>query len=397
MSVSLSMTEMHGAPVLGAGRPLLAPQGPAVVLGGVDPLAGALAPGRATLFGPRGARLFADGALYVADTGHHRVLGWRERPAEDGLAADLVLGQPDFLREGRNALGEPSALTLNVPTGVAAWGAHGLAVADAWNHRVLVWYERPTESGVPADLVLGQRDFAGGEANRGRDTASADSLHWPFQVLLAGQRLYVADAGNRRILVWHERPVENGQPADGVLGQPDLVSRSDNGGVGVGPSGLRWPHDLAVHEGNLLVGDAGNNRLLLWDGLPERDAPPALVLGQADFAQAEHNQGRYWPDASSLNMPYALDAAGGRIAVADTANSRLLGFRAPLRSGMDAVELTGQPDFGRKGDNRWSLPVRDSLCWPYGLQLAGDTAVVADSGNHRVLLWPLAADVGEAT
>ena len=390
------MAEMHGAPTLGPGLPLLAPEGPAVVLGGVDPLAGALAPTRTSLFGPRGARLFEGGALYVADTGHHRLLGWRERPEEDGVPADVVLGQPGFEHEGRNALGEPSASTLNVPTGVASWGARGLAVADAWNHRVLVWYERPTESGVPADLVLGQRDFASGEANRGRDVASADSLHWPFQVLQVGERLYVADAGNRRILVWHERPALNGQPADGVIGQPDLASRSDNGGVGVGPSGLRWPHDLAVQGGNLLVSDAGNNRVLGWEGLPEGDAAPTFVLGQADFAHADHNQGRYWPDASSLNMPYALDAADGRIAVADTANSRLLGFRSPLRSGMDAAELTGQPDFGRKGDNRWSLPVRDSLCWPYGLQLAGDVAVVADTGNHRALLWPLCDHAGVA-
>ncbi len=391
MAAPSTMAEMHGAPTLGAGRPLLAPQGPAVVLGGADPLAGALEPSAASLFGPRGARLFPDGSLYVADTGHHRVLGWRTRPGQDGQPADLVLGQPDFRREGRNALGDPGATTLNVPTGVAAWGEQGLAVADAWNHRVLVWRERPRESGVPPDLVLGQRDFDGGEANRGRDAAGADSMHWPFQVRVAGDRLYVADAGNRRILVWSELPTEHGQPADGVLGQPDLTSRCDYGGTEVGPTGLRWPHDLALLDGGLLVSDAGNNRVLVWRGLPEGDTPPAFVLGQDDFLHADHNRGRYWPSAASLNMPYAVDAEGGRLAVADTANSRLVAFRAPLQSGMDASELTGQPDFGRKGDNRWSLPVRDSLCWPYGLQLHGDTAVVADTGNHRVLLWPLAS------
>ncbi len=391
-----SMADMHRPPALGAGRPLLAPEGPAVVLGGVDPFAGGVVPSATSLFGPRGARLFEDGSLVVADTGHHRLLGWRSAPDRDGCPADWVLGQPDFESEGRNALGEPTDATLDVPTGVAGWGPRGLAVADAWNHRVLVWFERPRESGVPADLVLGQRDFSGGEPNRGREEAGPDTLHWPFQVLLTGGRLYVADAGNRRVLVWHRPPRENGQPADAVLGQPDLFSRSDNGGV-VGPTGLRWPHDLAVLDGDLLVTDAGNNRILVWDGLPEGETPPARVLGQGDFAEVEHNRGRYWPGASSLNMPYALDACGGRVAVADTANSRLLGFRAPLGTGMDATELTGQGDFGRKGDNRWALPVRDSLCWPYGLQLTERAALVADTGNHRVLLWSLAEARREAT
>jgi hypothetical protein len=55
-----------------------------------------------------------------------------------------------------------------------------------------------------------------------------------------------------------------------------------------------------------------------------------------------------------------------------------------------AFGLVGQPDFLAKGDNRWGRPVRDSLCWPYGVSACGDTLVVADSGNSRVLLWDLA-------
>ena len=56
---------------------------------------------------------------------------------------------------------------MNVPTGVAAT-ADALAVADAWNHRVLIWRGLPERSNPPADIVLGQADFCGGLANRGR-------------------------------------------------------------------------------------------------------------------------------------------------------------------------------------------------------------------------------------
>jgi Ni,Fe-hydrogenase I small subunit len=42
-------------------------------------------------------------------------------------------------------------------------------------------------------------------------------------------------------------------------------------------------------------------------------------------------------------------------------------------------------------DNRWGMPARDSLCWPYGVAACGGKEVIADSGNDRVLLWEAAA------
>ena len=55
-----------------------------------------------------------------------------------------------------------------------------------------------------------------------------------------------------------------------------------------------------------------------------------------------------------------------------------------------ATRLAGQLRFSDKGDNRWRAAARDSLCWPYGVAASGDTAVIADSGNNRVLLWEAA-------
>jgi hypothetical protein len=77
--------------------------------------------------------------------------------------------------------------------------------------------------------------------------------------------------------------------------------------------------------------------------------------------------------------------------VADTANSRLVGFDLDnLAMGAGASRLAGQRRFIDKGDNRWGPPVRDSVCWPYGVTAKGSTAVIADSGNNRVLLWEAA-------
>lgn len=370
--------------------PLLDPAGPLVVLGAHDAFDGPLTPSATAMYGPRGAQRFGeDGPLWVADTGHHRLLGYRRTPTEDRTPADWVLGHRNFEREGRNSgYDQASAQTMNMPTGIQPYGDRGMIVADSWNNRVLIWRDRPEDSHVPADLVLGQANFEDQAPNRGREGPGPDTLHWPFQVLIHQGRLYVADAGNRRVLGWNQLPIENGQPADFVLGQPNLHHRSDNAGGPADARTLRWPHDLTIFAGNLAIADAGNNRVLIYDGAPtDPETPARWVLGQDHFQAVDHNRGENLPTAASLSMPYGLDARGDRLLVADTSNSRLLGYRGPLSNGAPAVALTGQEDFRLKGDNRWQLPVRDSLCWPYGLKLSGDLAIVADTGNHRVVLW----------
>jgi len=382
-----------GAPkrTLEAAPPLLDPAGPAVVLGGHDAFDGPLAPSRTSLYGPRAA-IVAGGRCWVADTGHHRVLGWSNVPTEDGAPADIVLGQGGFDTEARLPA-QPGS--MNMPVGIAALPGGGLAVADSWNHRVLLWRSAP-ETGSPPDVVLGQATPDEGLPNRGRDEPRADTLFWPFALLVHEGRLFVADAGNRRVVVFDHIPDRSGAPADRVLGQKTLEERSDNGGGPADARSLRWPHALAVVGGDLAVADAGNNRILVWRGIPEApNAPASLVLGQADFSAIDHNLGAYEPTARALNMPYGMAAAGSVLHVADTANSRLVGYTLPLEHHAAATRLTGQEAFTKKGDNRWRLPVRDSLCWPYGLFLHGDTAVVADTGNQRVLLWKLAPDLRE--
>ena len=187
-------------------------EGPLLVLGGArgeDNLAIPVRPDASTLFGPRGACLLGpQGPLWVSDTGHHRLLGWARMPSGDDVPADWVIGQPNFMREGRNAKGPADAATLNVPTGICSLGG-GFAVADAWNHRVLIWRSLPSAHNVPADIVLGQGDFGSVESNRGAGNASGLSLFWPYGVHWDGARLWVADSGNRRVLMWQGLPQQH--------------------------------------------------------------------------------------------------------------------------------------------------------------------------------------------
>ena len=341
-------------------------------------------PTAATLYAPRGVRI-AGGRIIVSDTGNHRVLIWNSIPEADGVPADVVLGQPDASSEGQGNGGAAAGMSL--PTGVLVVDGR-LIVADAWHHRLLVWDTVPTAPGTLPDHVIGQPDAHSGEPNAGGDVDGC-TFYWPFGLELVDDRFYVTDTGNRRVLCWTGGVPEPGQPADIVIGQADAISRDENRGEGVGPASFRWPHDVAgTGTGGLLVADAGNHRVLRWDRHPDGDVPADAVLGQADFVTG--TEFPYISQRGRLRLPYALTSGDGTdgLALADTANNRvLLWDEIPDDLSADADHVLGQPDLAANGENRWDRVAADTLCWPYGLHRNGDLLAIADSGNNRVVLW----------
>ena len=340
----------------------------------------AAAPSMAWMYSPRGVFLGGD-HLVVADSGNHRVLIWHGVPDTDEQPADVVLGQPDGHTEGPAAGGRGPEKGMYLPTGVLIHDGR-LIVADAWHHRILVWDRVPESSDVAPDLVLGQPDTGSVE----QAPCSASSLYWPFGIAVTGTTFWVADTGNRRVLGWRNGIPEPGRPADVVLGQPDATSRAENRGSEVGPASFRWPHDLAGNDDLLLIADAGDHRVLGWSPQPCADRDADSLFGQPDFGSSEE-----WPYGPHTNdrfrFPYAVCLDGERMAVADTANNRVLLWDGISESGVGADHVLAQPDFGSNGENRWTSVQRDTLCWPYGLSLRGDRLAVADSGNNRVMLW----------
>lgn len=362
---------------------------PLVWLGAPAPGGLALPPASPTMawmYSPRGV-FVDDEHVVVADSGNHRVLIWHGVPDRDHAPADVVLGQPDGTTEGRAAGGRGPARGMNLPTGVAVIDGR-LLVADAWHHRILIWDEVPTRDDVAPDVVLGQPDPESVEPNAGVE-CSASSFYWPFGFALLGGRFWVADTGNRRVLAWNNGIPDPGQPADVVLGQPDASAREENRGEPVGPSGFRWPHAITGTGDLLLVADAGDHRILGWSPHPGADVLANVVYGQPDFCSA--TEWPYGPQTGDrFRFPYGAVVDDGRLAVADTANNRILLWDSlpddPV-GGRPADHVLAQPDFASNGENRWDLVGRDTLCWPYGLHLHRDLLAVADSGNNRVMLW----------
>lgn len=361
--------------------------------------------GAALLYAPRGVYLGSDrgrDVLVVADTGNHRVLIWHDLPDRDGQPCDVVIGQPDEFSEGPAADSGDTRAGLHLPTGVLVADGR-LIVADAWHHRVLVYDRLPQAPGALPDLVLGQPDLDSAAPNAGGGRGPS-TLYWPFGVAVVGGRFYVADTGNRRVLGWSGGvPSSPGTPPDVILGQPDGAGHEDGQGGAPGPASFRWPHDVTGIGEALYVPDAGNHRVLGWAARPVTGSRASLVLGQADLGSATEA-----PDgaqgAGALRSPYAADSDGSTLAVADTANNRILlwdsstvaaataraaaGAPPPgSERGPAATAVLGQPGFGPSGENRWSRLSRESLCWPYGLSLRGDRLAVADSGNNRVVIW----------
>lgn len=359
---------------------------PDVWLGAPAPGGLALPPATPTmawLYSPRGVFLGPE-HLVVADSGNHRVLLWHGIPTVDEQPADVVLGQPDGATEGRAAGGRGPERGMNLPTGVLVHDGR-LVVADAWHHRILIWDTVPRHSDVAPDVVLGQPDASSVEPNGGAG-CWAGSFYWPFGIAVIGDAFWVADTGNRRVLGWRNGIPAPGEPADVVLGQPSAAHREENRGGSAGPASFRWPHDIAGHDDLLLIADAGNHRILGWSPPPDDDRPADVLIGQPDFGSSQE-----WPygphTGDRFRFPYALGLAGDRLAVADTANNRILLWDSLPTHGRPADHVLAQPHFGANGENRWTSVQRDTLCWPYGLALCGDRLAVADSGNNRVVIW----------
>lgn len=336
------------------------------------------------MYAPRGVWL-DERRLIVCDSGNHRILIWNTRPAADHTPADVVLGQTDFSSEGPAARGRGAENGLHLPTGVLVIGSR-LVVADAWHHRILVWNEIPTASDTPADYALGQPDLSSVQTNRGQ-VRSRQGLYWPYGIAWIRNRFYVADTGNRRVLIWDGFPGSD-RPADVVLGQSSGQAADENRGGPVAADSFRWAHDFAGDEDRLYIADAGNHRVLGWNQDPRSDGPADTVIGQKDF-QSAYELPYDTQGAQRLRFPYAIDCSDHVLAVADTANNRILFFRLPWDATCfsPAFDVLGQTDFAGNGENRWQSVTADTLCWPYGINFHQDILAIADSGNNRVMLW----------
>ena len=122
-------------------------------------------------------------------------------------AAGHVIGQPDFASSTENQGANPAANTFQ---GQTLLGAHAsiLLVTDYDNARLLSHAIPVAQDNAAALSVLGQPDFSGSAQG-----TAADMFISPHDAHVADGKLFVADAGNHRVLIWNSVPAAN-TPAD---------------------------------------------------------------------------------------------------------------------------------------------------------------------------------------
>ncbi|MFY0571463.1 hypothetical protein ACN28E_47585 [Archangium lansingense] len=342
--------------------------------------------GDSTLRNPVGNPAFAQGRLYVPDTGSNRVLGFNGVPATHGASAGFVLGQPDFSNfdtgSGQQGLGAPEGLSSDETR---------LAVADTRNSRVLLHTTLPASTGATPSLVLGQPGFDPGDRLPG---CARTSLSFPEDVFLGHGKLLVADSSNNRVLVWNTLPATNGAPADLVLGQRSFTTCVENDANGdavkdstPGATTLWNPTGVWTDGTRLVVADSYNNRVLLWNQFPTTDGQPAdVVLGQADFTSRATAL-----TATGMNTPYTVASTGLQLFVTASQQHRVLVWNTlPTLNGTPADTVLGQADFTHADLNdppTGTTPSGRTLNQPGGVLLTWPHVLVSDYGNNRVLVF----------
>jgi sugar lactone lactonase YvrE len=245
---------------------------------------------------PEGVAVDSNNNLYVADSGNNRVLEFDNplnhsstcaAPGQPGCAGDViadnVFGQGPSGDTFNSASSGTSATAMSFPTAVGLDSGNNLYVADSGNNRILKFNE----------IAEGPNNFAGssvfGQGASGSVFSTAFSgttstaMDDPMAVVIdSNSTIYVADAGNSRVLLFDEPSggidnfTANLVLGQGVSGTNFAASTCFNGGNPGPPpsaSGMCIPAGVVLDSNNnIYVSDNNNNRVLVFPPVPTSTA-----------------------------------------------------------------------------------------------------------------------------
>jgi DNA-binding beta-propeller fold protein YncE len=320
-----------------------------------------------------------DRRIFIADYSYNRVQMFQI--GSDGMPLDST---QDAVLGQSNTSNTSAATTqagLNHPDGVAYDDVNNrLYVADSGNNRVLV-YNAGTGS-----LATGMNAaYVIGQSNFTTGTAGsgATGLSSPSELAIdpTGNRLFVTDQSHNRVLVFNVSALNDGLTAVNVLGQADMSANvtTRNQSTLSGPSGIAY--DAIANR--LFVSDTGHARVMVWDVGSITDGMNASnVIGKADFIDTSGVTSQ-----SNVTAPHGieLDAGSRRLYVTDSV-SRILRFNvSSVSNGMNAEEVYGQVDFVSN-----AFPRGQNGFWnPYGLGIdpITQTLYISDMSASREMIY----------
>ncbi len=276
---------------------------------------------------PRSIAVAADGSVYIADAGNHRVQHISangEILAEWGQYTNITSGElPD------GGFNDPWG--HGSPWGIAIGPEGTVYVADTWGHRI--------------QYFTSEGEFLGtfGKEGQGQE----GDVFWGPRAVLADRqgRVFVADTGNKRVIFFDDKGAYLGQ----------------FGGTDYGLAQLNEPVGLAMDEdGRLYVADTWDQRVIVFE-----------EISDGNFQMVKEWEIEGWYGTSLDNKPYIAVSPSGQVCVSDPEGFRILCFDR------DGQFLTGWGDYGA-GPNQFGLPC--------GLAFGPDGSLwVSDARNHRLM------------
>lgn len=297
-------------------------------------------------------------------------------------SASVVIGQQNFTSNLANQGGSADTNTLSFPR-IASVGDNKIFIADRNNNRVLIFNSIPSTNNAFADVVIGQTNFTNVLPNQGIP-ADANTLNFAGRrpdVTYAERKLFIADSLNQRVLIYNSTPQANNASANVVVGQPDFTTTSG----GTTQSKINSTYGVFSDGTRLFVADTLNARVLIWNSIPVSNGVAAdLVLGQSDFITAASGCSQ-----SKMNNPMGIFYDGTKLYVSDWGNSRILIWNSlPTSNGQVADVVVGQQNFSSCSANQAGSVAANTISQPqHAVWSDGVKLVIADYGNHRVLIY----------
>ena len=270
------------------------------------------------------------------------------------------------------------------PYGTAVSGGE-VYIVDG-NHRVSVFGTDGTfrrAFGKNVNAGTGDPDICtrASTCRTGAPGGGAGQLNSPYAVAVTGGEVYVADAGNNRIVVYSTAGAfarAFGKNVNPGGGDPNLcVNVCQSGSSGSAPGQLSFPLGVTISAGEVYIADASNNRVSVFSTLGE-------------FARSFGDTGS---GAGQLSFPFGIAVSGGEVFVADQNNQRVSVF---------ATGGTFARAFGRSVSPSLSSPnvctavttcragtaggAAGQLNTPFGVAITSGEIYVADA-NHRVNVY----------
>jgi len=225
----------------------------------------------------------AGNALYLSSGNTNKVVVYNSLPTRTDQAPDFAIGSPDLTT---NTLETNFIISNPVP----ASSGKSLFVSSDFDRKLYVWKQLPDESGARPDLVYSL------------DFGPMDNALWGDTFALAG---------HQDVMIWKGLPVK-GQP-------PDLVFKDRIGSVQ-----FKNLTGIAMDEKYFFLGDAGANKMYVWNGMPSPTAEPAFSLdveslgrmsSDGDYlvvATGFNHKALVWPvgTLSAISKPSAVGGVG---------------------------------------------------------------------------------------